>query len=149
MANLLPIIIALLGGAALGMNRAFLGRLGATLGAPAASVINHIGGAIFIFIILLVSGSALNLDQMISAPKYAYIGGLVGALFVALVSWLIPKAGVMRTTILIISGQILLSTIIDFFNDKIRSISMAGIGLTLILSGVIIGEYRKMKGNKP
>ena len=148
MANLLPMIIALLGGAALGMNRAFLGRLGATLGAPAASVINHIGGAIFIFIILIASGRSLDLDQMISAPSYAYVGGLVGALFVALVSWLIPKAGVMRTTILIISGQILLSTLIDFFNDKIRSILLATIGLALILSGVIIGEYRKMKSNK-
>ncbi|WPU64560.1 DMT family transporter [Peredibacter starrii] len=148
MDNLLPIIIALLGGAALGMNRAFLGKLGATLGAPAASVINHIGGAIFIFIVLVATGSAFDFNQLISAPSYAYIGGLVGALFVALVSWLIPKAGVMRTTILIISGQILLSTIIDFFNDKVRSIVMAGIGLTLILCGVIIGEYRKMKNSK-
>ncbi len=139
------IIIAVLGGVSLGINRALLGRLGASLGPAYASVINHIGGAIFIFIILLISSNNFNTEFYTSAPTYAYIGGIIGALFVALTSWLIPKAGVVKTSILLISGQMLCSGGLDYFLGKIKNPTSVIIGLLLILGGVVIGELSKNK----
>lgn len=144
---LLPVIIALIGGASLGINRVFLGRLGSGIGAPGASVVNHLGGAIFIFFILIITGTQFDLPRFTSAPIYAYVGGIIGAMFVASVSWLIPRAGVMKTTLLLIAGQLFISTMMDFFLGRIKSIPMALLGLCLIFTGALIGEYRKSKKN--
>lgn len=136
-------LLALMGGASLGINRAFLGRLGTGIGPVGASVINHLGGAIFVFVIILMVGGRFDLGLFNEAPLHAYLGGAIGALFVALTSWLIPRAGVAKTSILLISGQMLLSTLIDFIRGQINSIPVSLLGLVLIISGVLVGEYRK------
>lgn len=138
-------ILALLAGVSLGVNRALLGKLGMGIGAAGASVVNHIGGAIFIFFILLVSGGRIDTGLFTEAPTYAYLGGIVGAVFVMITSWVIPRAGVMKTTVLLISGQMLLGTVLDFVLGRMKSPVTAVGGLILVLTGVLIGEYRKRK----
>jgi transporter family-2 protein len=139
--------LAILAGVSLGINRVFLGKLGSGLGPANASVINHIGGAIFILIILLATGVIPHFNLFTTAPIYAYFGGIIGALFVALTSWLIPRAGVMKTSILLISGQMILGTILDYSLGKIDNPIIAIIGLSLIIAGVIFGEVSKRKRN--
>lgn len=138
-------ILALLGGVSLGINRSLLGRLGVGVGAAGASVINHVGGALFVFFLLLLTGGRLDQGLFYEAPAYAYIGGIIGALFVMITSWLIPRAGVMKTTVLLISGQMLFGTILDFLIGRLSSLPVSFGGLGLILVGVLVGEYRKGK----
>lgn len=146
--TLFLIFLALLGGAGLGINRAFLGRLGVDIGAAGASLVNHIGGAIFILVILLLTHGRIDFKLFTDAPAYAYVGGAIGALFVLIISWVISRAGVMKTTVLLISGQMLLGTALDFFLGRLVSFKVAALGLFLILIGVIIGEYQKNKAAK-
>jgi transporter family-2 protein len=136
-------MLALLGGISLGINRSLLGRLGVGVGAAGASVINHIGGALFVFFLLLLTGGRLDWGLFHEAPGYAYVGGVIGALFVMITSWLIPRAGVMKTTVLLISGQMLFGTILDFLLGRLSSFPVSLGGLSLILVGVLVGEYRK------
>lgn len=136
-------MLALLGGVSLGINRSLLGRLGIGVGAAGASVINHIGGALFVFLLLLLTGGRLDRGLFHEAPGYAYVGGVIGALFVMITSWLIPRAGVMKTTVLLISGQMLFGTILDFLLGRLSSFPVSLGGLGLILVGVLVGEYRK------
>ena len=139
------ILLALCGGISLGINRSLLGLLGQGIGASGASVVNHAGGAIFIFLVILVTnaGENLSVDLFSVAPLHAYCGGIIGALFVAIASWVIPRAGVMKATVLLVSGQMLLGTLIDLYLGRVSSITSALVGLALILGGVFIGEYRK------
>ncbi len=137
---------ALAGGVSLGLNRSLLGMLGVSIGPAGASVVNHMGGAIFIFIVIIITngGSELTSVLLSRAPLYAYCGGIIGALFVAIASWVIPKAGVMKATVLLVSGQMLMGTIIDLILGRVHSIPSALGGLALIIAGVVFGEYRKM-----
>lgn len=147
MGELLVVVLwALAGGVSLGINRSLLGMLGQSIGPAGASVVNHIGGAIFIFIvILLTSGvSGLNSEVIFNAPLFAYCGGIIGALFVAIASWVIPRAGVMKATVLLVSGQMIMGTVIDLILGRVHSIPSALGGLSLIIAGVVFGEYRKM-----
>lgn len=143
-----PIFLGLLGGISLGINRTLLGRLGVDMGPARASVVNHIGGALFIFVILLFSGGRWDLQLFAEAPAHAYAGGIIGALFVALVSWIIPRAGVMKATVLLISGQMVLGTLLDYAMGRKTSIPVALLGLGLIFAGVLLGEYRKVHSPK-
>lgn len=138
-------ILAMLGGVSLGINRALLGRLGVGIGAAGASVVNHIGGAFFIFLALIMTGGRMDVGLLSEAPLHAYLGGIIGAMFVTITSWVIPRAGVMKTTVLLISGQMLLSTLLDFILGRLRSPVAALAGLSLVLIGVMVGEYRKRK----
>jgi transporter family-2 protein len=146
MAELIGVfILALLGGVSLGINRSLLGRLGVGVGAAGASVINHAGGALFVFLLLLLTGGRLDVGLLQEAPAYAYVGGIIGAFFVMITSWLIPRTGVMKTTVLLISGQMLFGSILDFLLERLSSLPVSLAGLGLILMGVLVGEYQKSK----
>lgn len=141
---ILLIILGLTGGILLGINRALIGRLGSDMGAASASVINHLGGLLFILLIIVINNEWFTMDHYLKAPWYAYLGGMVGALFVALVGWIIPRIGVMKTSLLLISGQMIFSAAIDLATGKLSSWSSALLGLILIMAGVFLGEYRKL-----
>lgn len=144
---IIPITLGLLGGISLGINRTLLGRLGAEMGPARASVVNHIAGAVFIFVVLILTGGRWDTHLFVEAPLYAYLGGIIGALFVAIVSWVIPRAGVMKATVLLISGQMILGTVLDYAMGRRTSPLTVLFGLGLIFTGVFLGEYRK--GHSP
>ena len=136
------IFLAAVSGVFLGINRVFLGKLGKYVSAYGASVINHIGGSLFLFPVVIFT-SSLHISSLFSVPWYAYLGGVIGAFFTALTSFLIPRLGVMYSTVLFISGQIMSSVLFDYFLGSFRPSSKGIIGIFLIISGIIIGEYNK------
>lgn len=141
------ILIAVLGGVSLGINRSLMGIVGKRLGSIESSVINHLSGAIFLILLVLAAPFAFDISILKSVPSFAYLGGIVGAFFVIIISFVIPRIGVLKTSILLISGQVLFSTIIDLVNGNLRSIPNAAIGVVLILSGVLIGFYNKKRAS--
>ena len=70
-------------------------------------------------------------------------GGAIGALFIALSSIVIPKIGATRALAMIISGQMTVSTLIDFQLGKIDSPGMAVLGLTLIIAAAFIPARKR------
>lgn len=137
------IFLALIAGASLGINRAILGLIGKRLGSIEASVINHISGALFLVILMLALWLPLEFEGLLLAPYFSYLGGIVGAIFVIITSFVIPKIGVLKTSVLLISGQVICGTLIDFFEGTIKSIPTALLGVTLIIFGVLIGFYNQ------
>lgn len=130
-------LLALVGGFVLGFNRILITKVGQRHGIYSSSVWNHLGGLIFVFLWILFFGSFKEiLPNTQSAPSYLLIGGVIGALFVALNSLLIPKLGLLITTTLIISGQMVLGVFIDYFQGRIESLPQTLLGLIIILAGV-------------
>lgn len=138
----LGILFALLAGILISLNRAANGRIGMSLGSLKASYWNHVIGFAFLSIILLlVSGFAWN--QAASAPWYVYLSGVLGTVFVVINSYVIPRLGVTKTALLVISGQMLVGVVISHHSGSIFSLLMQLVGVLLILLGVYWGQKNR------
>ncbi|HCT9094133.1 TPA: DMT family transporter [Serratia liquefaciens] len=136
------IVLALLNGVCIGLSRAINGRLALDRGAFHASLCNHIVGFLFLSLLLVATGS-VNGATFGLAPWGAYLGGVIGALFVALNSYVLPRLGTLRAALLIISGQMLAGVVIDRLRDSGVTISAQILGVGLILLGVYVARMEK------
>lgn len=137
------IFVAILGGISLGVNRSLMGIVGKNQGSIESSVINHLSGALFLVFLVLGMTDPFEVADLKTVPLFAFVGGIIGAFFVIIISFVLPKIGVLKTSVLLISGQVLFSTIIDLLSGSLKSVSSAVIGVILILSGVALGFYSK------
>jgi transporter family-2 protein len=95
-------------------------------------VIGLIGMILFLLITRthLPSGS-----QLMAVPKYGYLGGLIVATYVVMITILTPRIGVGTAIGLIVTGQIICAVIIDHFGlfnvpiHKVNLMRLAGVGL--------------------
>lgn len=100
-------------------------------------------GTLALFLYILATGIPLgNLLNAKNAPLIAWIGGILGAFFVASTVVLVPRIGVALTFSLIIAGQMLITLVIDHFGwlgvpEKPISI-LRVLGVTLITIGVVL-----------
>lgn len=132
-------IVALVNGFAVGAARAVNGRLTMSKGALSASFWNHLIGFLFLSSVVLISASNVEFSNV---PTYTFLGGLIGAFYVVVNSYVIPKLGATMSTLLVISGQLTISAIFDAYRDIIvidMSISTLKllVGFTLIALGVL------------
>ncbi|CAI1002440.1 DMT family transporter [Serratia ficaria] len=138
------ILLALFNGVCISISRAVNGRLALDRGAFSASLCNHIVGFLFLSLLLAASGG-FSLDQTGQAPWGAYLGGAIGALFVALNSYVLPRLGAMRAALLIISGQMLAGVAIDSLNGGPPAMAPL-FGVALILLGVYLARMKRSVG---
>ena len=119
-------------------------KMAAFVDSPVLSAfISFLVGTAALLLYILISGASLaNLASAREAPAIAWIGGLLGAFFVAASVMLVPKLGVAMTFSLIIAGQMLITLVIDHFgllDVPVRAISIPRIvGVILIASGVVL-----------
>lgn len=138
------IVFALLAGATLPTQAAVNNRMAQTIGNPIlAALISFLVGTISLLSYILLTGTPLSpLAAVRNAPPIAWIGGLIGAFFVASTVALVPKLGVAMTFSLVIAGQMIVTLIIDHFGMlavPVREISLPRIvGMILIIGGVIL-----------
>jgi transporter family-2 protein len=80
--------------------------------------------------------------QLTSAPLYGYLGGIIVATYVVMITILVPKIGVGTAIGLIVTGQIICAVVIDhfgLFNVAMRSVSLTRItGMLLMIGGVYL-----------
>ena len=138
------LLIALLAGAMMPTQAAANHKMAAFVDSPVlAAFISFVVGTLALFFYLLVSGVPLaNLSGVKDAPAIAWIGGLLGAFFVAAAVTLVPKLGVAMTFSLMISGQMIVTLIIDHFGllgIEVKPVSWPRIaGILLIAGGVVL-----------
>lgn len=136
------VLLALFNGVCISISRAVNGRLALDRGAFSASLCNHIVGFLFLSLLLAMVGG-FNGYSFGQAPWGAYLGGLIGALFVALNSYVLPRLGTLRAALLIISGQMLAGVVIDRLRDSNGSAGLQILGVGLILLGVYLARMEK------
>lgn len=135
------IVLALLNGVCISLSRVINGRLSVATNAFSASWWNHLVGFLFLTPFLLYGGEEFSGWQ---APWAAYCGGALGALFVAINSYVLPRIGTLPTTLLVISGQMLAGAAIDGWRGMTPA---AGVGL--ILLGVYLAKTPSQKAVSP
>lgn len=137
-------LLAFFNGMLLSLNRVFIARVVEGKGALPGSFWNHLGGLLILVIFVLATAgpSAITGSFVSEVPVYLYLGGAVGALFVALNSWIIPGLGMTKSVILTISGQMVFGALIDSMSGKFESAFLPVLGVGLILLGVLV-SFRK------
>ncbi|WP_434655306.1 DMT family transporter [Chromobacterium violaceum] len=138
---LLFMTLAIANGLCIGGSRSINGKLAQHDGALAASFWNHLGG--FLFLSLLLASGAAAFRLPLDAPWSAWCGGVIGAAFVALNGFALPRLGTMKTALLVIAGQMLSGALIDRLagnGGKSAQAQLAGIGL------IALGLYLSKRG---
>jgi transporter family-2 protein len=123
----------------------------ATNSAFSRSIKNPIITGLMVFVIGLVGMILFVLlsrepfptrQQLTSAPLYGYLGGLIVATYVVMITILVPRIGVGTAIGLIVTGQIICAVTIDhfgLFNVAVRSISFTRVaGICLMIGGVYL-----------
>lgn len=100
-------------------------------------------GLVGMLALVLVSKTALPTPQQLTAaPVAGYLGGLIVATYVVMITILVPRIGVGTAIGLIVTGQILCAVTIDhfgFFQVAVRPITVTRLaGMLLLVSGVYL-----------
>jgi bacterial/archaeal transporter family-2 protein len=141
------ICLAVLTGAVLGANRTINGRLSIESGPFKASLWNHVVGFSFLTIVLLVSGR-LTLTSALGAPSFAYLGGVLGSVFVAINSYVLSRIGAIRAVLLVISGQMTTGLLIDHRGHTAVSTLIHVLGVAVIMVGIYLSKISSAKAAK-
>lgn len=113
---LLPIIFMLLlgGGAVLAAQSSINGRLGAITGVIESAWLTFIMGAVLTFLLMFFFEPAHE-ATLFSVPKWQLTGALFGVVYMLAIVFAVPRVGTAAATVAVISGQLLMSLLIDHF----------------------------------
>lgn len=137
------VIIGLLGGLAVGLQQPQVNVLGERLGTTESIFIVQFGGALAAGLIMLARRGG-NLGQWHTVPWYALGCGVLGLAVVGAVVYVVPRQGVVASSILILAGQLLASVLIDhygLFDVTVRPLDLsriAGVALMFVSVWLIV-----------
>lgn len=125
-----------------GMNAALRSAFGNVI---LATLANFLVGIAVLVAYLLVTRPALPDRAMLAgAPAWAWLGGLLGALYVAASTIVGPRLGAVALLALVLAGQMLASVLVDHFGwlgfpqQPLTLAKLAGLVLLLIGAWLII-----------
>lgn len=143
MALFLPLLLVFVAGAMIAIQAPTNAILGKAGGSPVlAALISFAVGTVALFIVWLGSGNRPGVSAFAGLPWYAWIGGLYGALFVAVAAYAAPKIGVASLITIGIAGQIAMALLLDHLGalglarEPINAGRIAG--AVLVIAGVIL-----------
>lgn len=138
------ILLALLAGMMMPTQGAINHKLATYVNSPIlASFVSFCIGTVGLLVYLIATGVSFSpVWETKNIPAIAWLGGLLGAFFVASTTVLVPRLGVALTFSLFILGQMLITLVIDHFGllgVPIKSINWLRIvGVSCIVLGVIL-----------
>jgi len=103
-------------------------------------------GLVTLLMLALVTGADRpSFSQLQLAPNWSFLGGIVVASYVVVITFLVPKLGVANAILLIVFGQIFAAVLIDhfgWFNVEITKIGIERLaGIALMLAGVYLARH--------
>ncbi|MGG0360194.1 DMT family transporter [Bacillus tropicus] len=137
------VLFAIIAGMALPTQFSVNAQLRTIVGSPIiASFISFTVGALVLFIVSLFGNGIQVKKVWFEAPWWMWTGGLLGAFYVLATTILMPRIGSAATVGYILTGQIIISILIDHFGLIGATTHHLNIprllGAILVISGVII-----------
>ncbi|WP_444930987.1 DMT family transporter [Microbulbifer sp. SSSA002] len=105
-------LLAILSGAALSTQAAINGKFGQSVGVVQSALFTFGIGAVIMGLLVFFFGKHSG-PSILSAPKWQLIGAFFGIFYILVVVAVIPRIGVVSTTIATIFGQMSMSLVID------------------------------------
>ena len=138
---LLPLIFILLlmGGAVLAAQSSINGRLGAKTGVIESAWLTFIMGAVLTFLLMFFFEPTQQ-ATLFSVPKWQLTGALFGVVYMLAIVFAVPRVGTAAATVAVISGQLLMSLLIDHFgwlSNAVRPLDASRYVAMALLIGAI------------
>ncbi len=140
---ILYLVMALLAGATIPTQAGINAKLNVYTGSPVtASIVSFAAGTITLLIFAFITRAPIPAaGAFAGAPWWIWIGGVLGAFYVASCVILANKVGAVSMLALILAGQLITSLFLDHFGlvgYQVQPITMMKIiGIILIIAGVI------------
>ncbi|WP_410953515.1 DMT family transporter [Pseudomonas sp. S1(2024)] len=140
----LPFALALLAGAVLPFQAAGNAAVGRALGhwLWGAFTSLTVSSLVVIFALLILRVPAPHMSKALQGPWWLWVGGVLGALYVAGAAALTPRLGAAGFLVLVVAGQIITAVVADHFGVMGlggKPLSLARLaGVVLILCGVLL-----------
>lgn len=117
MSRALALVLAIAAGCLVGMQAPVNARLSSSVGKLQAATFSFLAGTLALVLITAVvtQGGFSNLRHVGSVPWWALIGGLFGAVYVAVALATVTTLGASGLTAAVITGQLVVSAVIDRF----------------------------------
>jgi transporter family-2 protein len=148
--SILSVLLALFGGAFVGIQRALNGQINEfTKQSYATSLLNFVMGTIFLilFSVFLIIVKGEHLVALPKGPWWIYTGGVIGVIYIASTSLIVQHLGVLTFTLFSVGGQLVASLFIDFFSPSegvsVSWYLISGIAMTYL--GVLVGGARQAR----
>lgn len=140
---LLPMLLVLFAGGMIALQaptNAIIARAG---GSPVlAALISFAVGTAALSVAWIASGNRPGTSAFAGLPAYAWIGGLYGAIYVAVAAFAAPRIGLAALITLGIAGQIAVALLLDHFGAlglPREPINIGRIaGALLVIAGVVL-----------
>ena len=148
--SILSVLLALFGGAFVGIQRALNGQINEfTKQSYATSLLNFVMGTIFLifFLIFLMIVKGEHLVALPKGPWWIYTGGVIGVIYIASTSLIVQHLGVLTFTLFSVGGQLVASLFIDFLSPS-EGVSVSWYlvsGITMTYLGVLVGGARQAR----
>ena len=136
------IAAALLAGVAVSLSRAVNGRLSLATSPLESSFWNHVVGAVALTLVAVATVGVVP-PSAATAPWWAWIGGPIGVVFIAMGSWLVARIGAAMTAMLVIAGQMVSGVTLDLVRGDAGNLPLKAGGVALILAGMWMAQRRR------
>ena len=112
----LAVVLGVGAGCLVGMQAPINSRLGKSVGTAQAATFSFlIGTAALLVLASFWRGGLGNLSRIPDAPWWALVGGLLGAVYVTVALVAVRRLGASGLTAVVITGQLVISVVIDRF----------------------------------
>jgi len=143
MDKLLWIVLTFLSGSVLPIQAGLNARLGKATESPLyAALISFLVGTVGLILYILCTRQTLSWTGLKEAPAYVWLGGLLGAFYIAVLVFAFPKLGPGLSFGLIVAGQMIVSVLLEHNNILVAQANpvnfMRILGVTLVIVGVVI-----------
>lgn len=151
--SLVALLLALLAGAFVGVQRALNGQINEYAHESfATSLLNFIMGTTFLLVFLVIAMllSDSRMEPLPTGPWWIYLGGVIGVIYIAFTALIVQHLGVLTFTVLSVGGQLAGSLLLDLLNPRTSNqvgwALISGIALTYL--GVIVSGERNRSGKR-
>lgn len=129
------IILGILNGFCITLSRVLNGQLSVRNGALHASFVNHVVGFLSLSLLFMFISDPVN-----TLPKdlTLYVGGVIGALYVAVNSFVMVRLGSTNSIVLVVAGQMLFGLFIEVYRFGFEQAGVQFLGAFLIVTGVFL-----------
>jgi bacterial/archaeal transporter family-2 protein len=142
---LLPLASIVLGGVFLASQAPINAALARSLGDPVLAACISFGiGFVVLAVISGIRGAWPSGGAMATAPWWSWLGGLLGAFYVGVVIWGVPKLGVVSTVAALVFGQVAAALLLDAvgaFGLPVQAITWQRmLAAVLIMGGLVLSR---------
>ncbi len=142
-ATAIPLLLALVAGVLVAVQAPTNAILAKASGSPVvAAFISFFVGTIALGALVAATSGRVFAPEFRDVPWYAWVGGLYGAVFVAVAAFAAPRIGVGVLLTAAIAGQLLAALILDhfgFFGLPRQPVNLTRIvGVALVLAGAVL-----------